>query len=96
MSDHQTEVTADHQTDNMANPRFLHGYDVKGDHPRDMILTPDEKFVLIANKESGSLVSYRIDAKSPDRLEYCDRIEIEQGVAVMILPSKCILEEHGT
>lgn len=85
-SDRQTEVTADHQTDNVANPRFLQGYDVKGDHPRDMILTPDEKFVLIANKESGSLVSYRIDAKSPDRLEYCDRIEIEQGVALMMLP----------
>jgi 6-phosphogluconolactonase len=53
-----------------------------GDHPRDLVLTPDGKFVLAVNRYPGSIVSFKRDAHSGKIGAQCGRIAIPQAVSV--------------
>ncbi|NND07263.1 MAG: lactonase family protein [Saprospiraceae bacterium] len=41
---------------------FIDHYDVKGDWPRNFFITPDDRFLFVANRRSDSVVQFAIDA----------------------------------
>ena len=53
-----------------------------GNHPRDLVLTPDGKFVLAVNRYPGSIVSFKRDAGSGKIGAQCGSINIPQAVSV--------------
>ncbi len=55
-----------------------------GNHPRDMVLTPDGKFVLAVNRYPGSIVSFKRDAGSGKIGPQCGSINIPQAVSVVL------------
>lgn len=60
-----------------------------GNHPRDLVLTPDGKFVLAVNRYPGSIVSFKRDAGSGKIGPQCGSINIPQAVSVAwVVPQK--------
>jgi len=55
-----------------------------GAHPRDVILTPDDRFLLVLNRSEGGLVSIRRDESSGKLLEICGKIEVPEGVSIAL------------
>ena len=54
-----------------------------GDHPRDLVLTPDGKFVLAVNRYPGSIVSFSRDQASGKIGKAVSSITIPQAVSVV-------------
>ena len=54
-----------------------------GDHPRDLVLTPDGKFVLAVNRYPGSIVSFSRDQASGKIGKAISSINIPQAVSVV-------------
>ena len=54
-----------------------------GDHPRDLVLTPDGKFVLAVNRYPGSIVSFSRDPASGKIGKAISSINIPQAVSVV-------------
>ena len=54
-----------------------------GDHPRDLVLTPDGKFVLAVNRYPGSIVSFSRDPASGKIGRAISSINIPQAVSVV-------------
>ncbi len=54
-----------------------------GDHPRDLALTPDGKFVLAVNRYPGSIVSFSRDQASGKIGKAISSINIPQAVSVV-------------
>lgn len=62
---------------------FIRGYVSSGGvHPRDFILSPNERFVLTANRQEGGIVCRRRDTESGELREITDRIQMPEGVAL--------------
>ena len=59
---------------------LLHNIPCGGNSPRDMILTPDEKFILCANERSGDLTVLALDANKNAVLT--DRVPLAQALCV--------------
>ena len=55
----------------------------KGSCPRDIMLTPDGRFLLAANQMDGSLVSFLVDSKSGKILSMQSRITVPQAVSIV-------------
>lgn len=58
--------------------------DCQGEHPRDMILSGNEKFVIVANRFSGGIVSFTRDSETGKLAETKNRIQMPEGVAVVL------------
>ncbi|WP_026776939.1 lactonase family protein [Polaribacter sp. Hel_I_88] len=56
--------------------------DVKGKHPRNFSLSPDDNFLLVANKDSNNIVSFKRDNKS-GKLTFVDEIFAPNPVCVL-------------
>ena len=54
-----------------------------GDHPRDLVLTPDGKFVLAVNRYPGSIVSFSRDPASGKIGKAISSINIPQAVSAV-------------
>jgi 6-phosphogluconolactonase len=54
-----------------------------GEHPRDLVLTPDGRFVLAVNRYPGSIVSFRRDPVSGKLGQQISSINIPQAVSVV-------------
>ena len=54
-----------------------------GDHPRDLVLTPDGRFVLAVNRYPGSIVSFSRDPVSGKIGKAISNITIPQAVSVV-------------
>ena len=55
-----------------------------GVHPRDFILSRDERFVLIANRFEGGIVSMKRDKESGRLLDICGRAAMPEGVSLVL------------
>jgi len=55
-----------------------------GEHPRDFVLTEDERFLLVANRFSGEVVSLERDRMSGRIIGIRSRISMPEGVALAI------------
>lgn len=55
-----------------------------GEHPRDFVLTEDERFLLVANRFSGEVVSLERDRMSGRILGIRSRISMPEGVSLAI------------
>lgn len=53
-----------------------------GNHPRDLVLTPDGKFVLAVNRYPGSIASFKRDTSSGEIGVQCGSIDIPQAASV--------------
>ena len=60
---------------------LLHNIPCGGRGPRDMILTPDEKFILCANERSGDLTVLALDAEMKATLT--DRVPLSDALCVL-------------
>lgn len=58
---------------------------VDGDHPRDMILSPDERFVLAANKTGGSVTCFARDAESGRIGDRAGELTVTEAVAIVFV-----------
>ena len=59
------------------------GYqDIHGDWPRNFSLSPDEKFLLVANQKSGNIVSFQRDEKT-GLLEYLHMTDAPSPVCIL-------------
>lgn len=54
-----------------------------GDHPRDIALSPDGRFVLSANRYSGDLTCFPRDAASGRIGEQCSKVSVPEGVSIV-------------
>lgn len=55
-----------------------------GDHPRDILLSPGGRFLLAANRISGSLVSFAVDRETGIIGEERARVTAREGVALLL------------
>jgi 6-phosphogluconolactonase len=60
---------------------LLHNIPCGGRGPRDMVLTPDEKFILCANERSGDLTVLALDADMNATLT--DRVLLSDALCVL-------------
>jgi 6-phosphogluconolactonase len=44
--------------------QFIDTYPCGGDFPRNFFITPDDRYVLVANQNTNNMVQYKIDAKT--------------------------------
>ncbi len=56
--------------------------DIHGDWPRNFSLSPDEKFLLVANQKSGNIVSFQRDEKT-GLLEFLHMIDAPNPVCIL-------------
>lgn len=56
--------------------------DVKGKHPRNFSLSPDDNFLLVANKDSNNIVSFKRDNKT-GKLVFVDEVFAPNPVCVL-------------
>lgn len=54
-----------------------------GDHPRDIVLSPDGRFVLSANRYSGDLTCFPRDPASGRIGAQCSRVPVPEGVSIV-------------
>lgn len=57
-------------------------FSVHGKHPRNFKLSPDEKFVIVANRDTNNIVSFKRDVESGS-LEYVGEIEAPKPVCIL-------------
>lgn len=63
------------------------GYQYTAIHPRNILVTPNGKFLLVANMESNSIEVYEID-KNSGMLQNIEKdIQIDKPVCLLLLPS---------
>lgn len=55
-----------------------------GIHPRDIILTPDGRYLLAANRTQGGLVCFPIDPESGLLLPDCSRVPAPEAVSIAL------------
>lgn len=65
-----------------ASPRLIQHEPCQGSHPRDIILSRDEQFLLIANRFEGGIVSMIRDRNTGRLMELSHRVEMPQGVSL--------------
>lgn len=53
-----------------------------GEHPRDFMMDPTGRWLLVLNKDSNSLVVFKVDPDSGEVLEITDEKEIPSGVSL--------------
>lgn len=56
----------------------------KGKHPRDFILTPDGRYLLVVNRYLGGMVSLEINEKDGTIGRICSRVPAPEGVSVVL------------
>jgi 6-phosphogluconolactonase len=54
----------------------------RGDGPRNFSLSPDEKFLLVANQQSDNIISFKRDAKT-GLLKFADEIQAPTPVCIL-------------
>jgi 6-phosphogluconolactonase len=54
----------------------------RGDHPRNFSLSPDDKFLLVANKNANNIVSFKRDS-STGMLTFVDEIKADSPVCIL-------------
>ena len=54
-----------------------------GDHPRDIALSPDGRFVLSVNRYSGDLTCFPRDPASGRIGEQCSKVSVPEGVSIV-------------
>lgn len=54
-----------------------------GDHPRDIVLSPDGRYLLAANRYSNELVSFSLNASTGFIEKICGRAAVCQGVSIV-------------
>lgn len=65
-------------------PVMIQEVDSAGVHPRDMILSQDEQYLLAVNRYDGILASMRRDKQSGQVTEVRSEIKVPQGVALAL------------
>ena len=55
-----------------------------GIHPRDMILTPDGRYLLVANRTQGGLVSFQINQETGQLMDICSRVPAPEAVSIVL------------
>lgn len=55
-----------------------------GNHPRDIIITPDGRYLLSVNRTQGGLVCFRLDPKSGQLLDLCSRVPAPEAVSIVL------------
>lgn len=53
-----------------------------GEHPRDILLSPDGRFLLVVNRDQGGLVSFALDQETGKIKNMVSRAELHQGVSL--------------
>lgn len=53
-----------------------------GEHPRDILLSPDGRFLLVINRSKGGLVSFALDPLHGSIEQIVSRAEISEGVSL--------------
>ena len=64
-------------------PHLVQRCSCGGTHPRDMVLSPDGAFLLVANRFEGGVVSIRRDPASGRLGEICGRAEVDDVVSIV-------------
>ncbi|MEL6986698.1 MAG: beta-propeller fold lactonase family protein, partial [Bacteroidota bacterium] len=54
----------------------------KGDHPRNFSLSPDEKFLLVANQKTNNIVSFKRDLAT-GMLSFASEVEAPAPVCIL-------------
>ena len=71
------------KTNDLDGSLTLIGHQTKNiDTPRNFSLSPDEKYLLVANQNSNSIVSFKRDTKT-GLLEFIDEIEAPTPVCIL-------------
>jgi len=55
---------------------------VRGDHPRNFALSPDEKFLLVANKDTENIVVFKHDVAT-GLLKYVSEMKALSPVCIL-------------
>ena len=55
-----------------------------GIHPRDMVLTPDGRYLLVANRTQGGLVSFQLNPETGELLDICSRVPAPEAVSIVL------------
>ncbi|HKL37352.1 MAG TPA: lactonase family protein, partial [Bacteroidales bacterium] len=62
--------------------RMTNHHNIRGDWPRNFSLSPDEKYLLVANQKSDNIVAFRRDSSSGG-LDYTGQIEAPSPVCIL-------------
>lgn len=62
------------------------GYTPTGGHPRNFMITPDGRYVIVASRDDNRLEIYSRDASSGTLADTGNRIPVERPVCVVALP----------
>lgn len=62
------------------------GYQFTGIHPRNILVTPNGKYLMVANKDSHSIEIYEIDPKTGSLSDSNQNIELHSPVCLMLIP----------
>ena len=66
-----------------SEPRIIQRCSSGGKHPRDIALSPDGKFLLSANRNSGDVIAFPIDKKTGIIGNPCSQAHISQAVSIV-------------
>lgn len=55
-----------------------------GEHPRDIVITPDGRYLVVINRTDGGLVSFPLDQESGELGKACGAAVMTEGVSVIL------------
>lgn len=65
-------------------PVFVERVSCGGSHPRDFLLTPEGGWLLVANRTTNELVSFRLRQETGQLEEVCGRAIVAEGVGIAL------------
>lgn len=67
----------------IASWQVIQRMDSHGDHPRDLALTPDERYVFVVNRTCGTMAVFKRNAENGRLQDLHCETTIEQGVSIV-------------
>lgn len=67
-------------------PVFVQARGTQGDHPRDMVLSPEGEVIMAANKSDGTLTCFSLDKTKGRVGEMTGKIYVKEAVSAAFLP----------
>jgi 6-phosphogluconolactonase len=49
-----------------------------------MVLTPDGRYLLVANRTQGGLVSFQLNPETGELLDICSRVPAPEAVSIVL------------
>lgn len=66
-------------------PKIMQAYPTEGKHPRDMMLSPDGRFLVVAYRDTNNLISYAIDKESGVIEGPVSEISVPKGIGIALI-----------